>query len=266
MKIAVTGPNGQLGSELVRQGGIPLRGLLMSEEMTANIEAIKPDAIINCAAMTNVDSCEENTLLAAATNAAGVKYLSYRFPGYLIQISTDYVFDGRNGPYGVRDAPNPIGFYGWSKLGGELVMHRHRGPSLIVRTTILFSAANNNFVAKIVKQLDAGKLVKMYSPDLSGTPTYVPSLAREILRIVGEGYTGLVHVAGQKTISRLDFARQIATEFGYNPGSVQPTNDKPSGAPRPMKAGLICDHSDYGNVISHNFVDGLRELANGRKT
>ncbi|MHC4196269.1 MAG: sugar nucleotide-binding protein [Planctomycetota bacterium] len=80
MKIAVTGPKGQLGSELVRQGAIPLPGRLMSEEMTANIEAIRPDAIINCAAMTDVDGCEKDILMAAAVNTAGVEYLSYRFP------------------------------------------------------------------------------------------------------------------------------------------------------------------------------------------
>ncbi|MHC4635764.1 MAG: SDR family oxidoreductase [Planctomycetota bacterium] len=134
VKIAVTGPRGQLGRELVKQGAAPLPGLLMSEEMTANIELIKPDAIINCAAMTDVDGCEKDILMAAAVNTAGVEYLSYRFPGYLIQISTDYVFDGENGPYGVRDTPSPISIYGWSKWGGELVTRRHRGPSLIIRT------------------------------------------------------------------------------------------------------------------------------------
>lgn len=265
MKIAVTGPNGQVGRELVKQGAIPLCGRLLSEEMTANIERVEPDAIINCAALTDVDYCEENVLLAAATNTDGVRYLSRCFPGYLVQISTDYVFDGLNGPYGVRDVPSPIGIYGWSKLGGELVMRRHRGDALIVRTTILFSSANNNFVAKIVKQLAAGKSVTMYSPDLSGTPTYVPSLASEILRMVDERYTGLAHVVGQKIVTRLDFAKQIAMAFGYNPDWVQPTDEAPAGAPRPMKAGLLCDHSGYRDVVSHDFVDGLQELANERR-
>lgn len=263
MKIAVTGPRGQLGRELVKQGAAPLPGFLMSEEMTANIERIKPDVIINCAAMTDVDACEKKPLLAAATNMAGVEYLSYRFSGYLVQISTDYVFDGKNGPYGVKDAPNPISIYGWSKLGGELIMHRHQGLSLIIRTTILFSNANNNFVAKIVAQLAAGKSVTMYSPDLSGTPTYVPLLASEILRMVNDRYTGLAHIVGQKIVTRLDFAKQIALTFGYNPDLIQPTDDIPSGAaPRPMKAGLICDHSGYRVVVPHDFVDGLKKLAN----
>jgi dTDP-4-dehydrorhamnose reductase len=267
MKIAVTGPNGQLGSALVKQGAIPLRGLLMSEEMTANIETIKPDAIINCAALTDVDYCEKNVLQAAATNTAGMQYLSYRFSGYLIQISTDYVFDGQNGPYGVRDAPSPINIYGWSKLGGELIARRHRGPSLIVRTTILFSSTNNNFVAKIAKQLNGlcniyrGAKISLYNPDITGTPTYVPALAKEILRIVQAEYEGMAHIVGTPCISRLGFARQIADTFGYDPAVIVPNYDHTDGAERPRKAGLICDHDGYRPIIIHDYNDGLLELS-----
>lgn len=265
MKIAVTGPSGQLGSELVRQGGIPLRGRLMSEEMTANIEAIKPDAIINCAAMTDVDGCEKEPLMAAATNMAGVEYLSYRFPGYLVQMSTDYVFDGKGGPYEVRDTPNPINIYGWSKLGGELIARQHRGPSLIIRTTILFSRANNNFVAKIVKQLRQGATINLYNPGLLGTPTYIPALAAETLRIVQEKYEGIAHVAGSPWASRIEFAHQIAEHFGCDPGLIVPINppigEDTKGAPRPVCAGLICDHDGYRTIDGHNWLDGLEELS-----
>lgn len=261
MKIAVTGPNGQLGRELVKQGGVPLRGWLLSEEMTANIEAVKPDAIINCAALTDVDYCEESVLLTAATNTDGVRYLSRCFPGYLIQISTDYVFDGRGGPYGVTDAPNPINIYGWSKLGGELIAHRHRGPSLIVRTTILFSSTSNNFVAKVVQQLRRGGEINMYKPGIAGSPTYVPALAAEILRIVRAEYTGVAHIAGSPCISRLEFALQIARAFDYDPGVIVPNHDSIDGAPRPQRAGLICDHDGHRTIDDHKFNDGLVELS-----
>jgi dTDP-4-dehydrorhamnose reductase len=268
MKIAVTGPNGQLGRELVKQGATPLRGYLMSEEMTAGIEAIKPDAIINCAAMTDVDGCEKNIFQAVATNTAGVEWLSYRFPGYLVQISTDYVFNGKTGPYEVRDSPSPINIYGWSKLGGELVARSHRGPSLIIRTTILFSSANNNFVAKIVKQLRRGKEVTLYNPGLLGTPTYVPALATEILRIVRLEYDGVAHVAGRPNVTRLEFGHEIARTFGYDSSMIGafPTFSTPNlsdagDALRPLVAGLVCDHNKYGKIVSHNYIDGLKDLA-----
>jgi dTDP-4-dehydrorhamnose reductase len=268
MKIAVTGPHGQLGLELVKQGAIPLHGRLMSEEMTVNIERIKPDAIINCAAMTDVDGCEKEPLMAAATNMAGVEYLSHHFPGYLIQISTDYVFNGNDGPYGVRDAPNPINFYGWSKLGGELIARQHRGPSLIIRTTILFSSANNNFVAKIVQQLRRARRINsycpeitLYNPEIAGTPTYVPTLTAEILRIVRAEYEGVAHIAGMGQVSRLEFARQIADAFGYDPIIIVPCYDSIGGAPRPARAGLICDHDGYRTIDKHNYYDGLLELS-----
>lgn len=272
MKIAVTGPNGQLGRELVKQGASPLRGLLMSEEMTDNIEIIKPDAIINCAALTDVDYCEKNilqeSLKAASINTAGVGYLSYRFPGYLIQISTDYVFDGQHGPYGVRDAPNPINIYGWSKLGGELVARQHRGPSLIIRTTILFSNANNNFVAKIVKQLRRAREndpinpeIALYNPEITGTPTYVPALATEILRIVRAEYEGVAHIAGSPSVRRLEFAQEIANTFGYDPAVIVPNYESIDGAPRPQQAGLVCDHDGYRHIDNHHYQCGLLELS-----
>jgi dTDP-4-dehydrorhamnose reductase len=260
VKIAVTGPSGQLGRELVKQGAIPLHGLLMSEEMTASIETIKPDAIINCAALTDVDYCQKNILQAAATNAAGVAYLSYRFGGYLIQISTDYIFDGKNGPYGVRDTPNPINIYGWSKLGGELAIRHHR-PSLIIRTTILFSNANNNFVAKIVKQLKRGGTINIYNPEISGTPTYVPTLAAEILRIVRAEYEGVAHIAGAPCVSRLEFSRQIADAFGYDPTVIVSNYEVIDGAPRPKQVGLICDHDGYQPISLHGYKEGLVELS-----
>lgn len=263
MKIAVTGPNGQLGRELVKQGAIPINGLLMSQEMTANIEAIKPGTIINCAALTDVDYCERHIHQASIVNASGVQYLSDTFGGYLIQISTDYVFDGRDGPYGVRDAPNPINIYGWSKLGGELAIKQHAALSLIVRTTILFSSANNNFVAKIVSQLRRGGIINMYNPDITGSPTYVPALATEIMRVIEAKYCGIVHIAGTQSVatSRLNFARDIAKIFNYDPSLIVGNHNYIDAAPRPRHAGLICDHSEYGMINSHAWLDGLTELS-----
>lgn len=261
MKIAVTGAKGQLGSELVRQGYAPLLGRLAEANLYADIRIKSPNTIINCAAMTNVDGCESDPHRAMMTNVNGLDWLSLTGNYYLVQISTDYIFDGLSGPYTTRDAPNPLSIYGWSKLGGELITRRHTGSWLIIRTTVLFSQSTNNFVYKIVKQLEQGKKVTMYQPDLMGTPTYVPALAKEIIRIVKEKYTGVAHIAGNRLMTRLYFAQLIAETFGFNPDDIVPTDDKPTGAPRPPIAGLICDHSGYLPINSHYPHEGLEELA-----
>jgi dTDP-4-dehydrorhamnose reductase len=262
MIIGVTGANGQLGRELIEQGCIRLNGRLISEQLRYDIKVRSPDAIINCAAMTDVDGCETQMSWALSVNAAGVDWLSWVYSGYLIQVSTDYIFDGVSGPYGVRDAPNPLSVYGLSKLGGELAIKSHKSDWLIVRTTILFSDTDNNFVSAIVKQLRTGEPVKLYNPYLSGTPTYVPALAAEMIRIIKEGYTGVAHIAGNQCMTRLDFARLIAVAFGYNPDLIIPNEGPVNGAIRPPKAGLICDHSGYGKINSHDITDGLEELEN----
>jgi dTDP-4-dehydrorhamnose reductase len=261
MKIAVTGPKGQLGSELVRQGCVPLYGRLSTKFLIEEIDRQRPDVIINCAAMTDVDGCETNALRAMDVNAAGVEHLSQNFTGYLIQISTDYIFDGRSGPYAPNDPPNPISIYGWSKLGGELITRRHRGPWLIVRTTILFSQAANNFVMKVVKQLAEGAKVLLYQPDLVGTPTYAPALSEEIIRLVKAEVIGLAHIAGDRVMSRYDFGQAIARAFDFDPGGIIASDAYPGGAPRPAKAGLLSDHDKYRPVYSHSAIAGLRELA-----
>lgn len=263
MKIGVIGPNGQLGSELVRQGCVPIEGRFYSRifPLEREIDKGKFDAIINCAAYTDVDGAETFGKRAVDINALGVSELTEIYAGYLVQMSTDYIFDGLGGPYSVNAPPNPISIYGWSKLGGELIVRRHKGPWLIIRTTILFSENQNNFVCKVIKQLEKGKTVTLYQPDLLGTPTYVPKLAKEIIRVIMQGYMGVAHIVGREKMTRLQFAQLIAHIFGFNPDDIQTSDEIPAGAPRPPRAGLISDHSGYRPIISHSAVDGLYELA-----
>lgn len=266
LKIGVTGPNGQLGSELVKLGCTPFKGRLFSDYLRAEIIDGDFDCIINCAAMTDVDRCEIVTELAMKTNAMSLDWLSKTvLGGYLVQISTDYIYDGLSGPYTPKDAPNPLSIYGWSKLGGELIVRRHRGPWLIVRTTILFGESENNFVSKVTKQLAAGQQVKMYQPDLRGSPTYIPALAVEIIRIIEAKYTGVAHIAGDAQMTRLEFAQMIAQVFNFNSDDISAVYGgaliTSTGAPRPPVAGLICDHDGYLPIKSHSIEEGLAHLA-----
>jgi dTDP-4-dehydrorhamnose reductase len=142
-----------------------------------------------------------------------------------------------------------------------MLAHRHKAPWLIIRTTVLFGEAENNFVGKIVNQLEQGKKPILYQPELRGSPTYIPALAKEIIRITKAEYTGIAHIAGRKLMTRLDFARLIASTFGFNPGYIIATDATPGGAPRPPRAGLISDHSGYMRIYSHSAIEGLQELA-----
>lgn len=118
-RIAVTGRLGRLGSELVRRGCMPIQANILDwQALRKELDDLNPDVVINCAAYTDVDGCENAPRKAAEVNTYGVYILAQAFTGKLIHISTDYIFDGRNGPYTEQDTPNPISIYGWSKLGG----------------------------------------------------------------------------------------------------------------------------------------------------
>jgi dTDP-4-dehydrorhamnose reductase len=117
-------------------------------------------------------------------------------------------------------------------------------------------------VAKIARQLRQGEQIELHSPDIRGTPTYVPALAAEILRMVKNEYEGITHVAGGPCVSRLEFARQIASLFLFDPESILPVYGRPiASAPRPSLAGLVCDHDGYRPINGHGYKDGLLELS-----
>jgi hypothetical protein len=111
------------------------------------------------------------------------------------------------------------------------------------------------------------KIINLYNPEIIGTPTYVPALAAEILRIVRAEYEGVAHIAGNPSVSRLNFAREIASVFGYDPVVIMPKYEifdsvaRPKVAPRPQLAGLICDHDGYRHIDNHHYQWGLLELS-----
>lgn len=252
LSIGVTGPNGRLGSELVRQGCKPIvADVAQFHALKPAVAAASVDVVVHCAAMTSVDGCESDPLKAAAINAGGTYNLLKAHDGRIIYISTDYVFDGGDpafihtqpaGPYCEDWPPNPISVYGWSKLGGELVIRNAGRPGdLIVRTTILFDGQSNCFVSKVLDKLLRGEFV--YVPDeLYGSPTYIPHLATDILLAADRGLAGTLNLAGIHVVSRYGFAKRIAEVAGVPPELVK--RGKIIGAaPRPMRAGLAVNRA-----------------------
>ena len=205
-----------------------------------------PDYIINVAAYTNVDKCESEKELAWNINVNGVEYLAkYSVPSnaHLIHISTDYVFDGLAGPYSENDLPNPISYYGRSKLAGENVIKKFDIKSTILRTNVLFGPTKfgrPDFVKWVFNSLSENKNIRIVTDQINN-PTYIEDLAQAIITICDSEKTGLFNIGGAELLNRLEFTKEIAEYFNLDFNLVEPiiTADLNQPAPRPLNSGLI---------------------------
>jgi len=183
------------------------------------------------------------------------------FNGPIVYLSTDYIFDGYDGPYNENAKPNPLNIYGWSKLGGEIAI-RSRGnrDDLIVRTTVLFDKQSDNFVTTVVRKLVLDETITL-PDDLYGTPTYIPDLADGILAAMEVGASGIVNLAGSLLGSRYQIGLWIADELGIDRTRVRPTNNHVIGtAVRPMRAGLKLATATSMGLPIGDPVAGIREV------
>jgi dTDP-4-dehydrorhamnose reductase len=196
--ILVTGSKGQLGKEIQKLvASYPFCKFIFTDVEELDITDVeqldkffnnnKIDFIINCAAYTAVDKAETDRKLADLINVTAVKYLaeiSKKFKTTLIHISTDYIFDGRNyKPYVETDKPDPISYYGQTKLNGEIQIEKYAGNAIIIRTSWLYSGFGNNFVKTMIKYGNERDSLKVVA-DQVGTPTYAGDLAKEILEVI----------------------------------------------------------------------------------
>lgn len=204
-----------------------------------------PDVIINVAAYTNVDGCETNKELAWSVNVVGVNNLAHygwTSDAHLIHISSDYVFDGADGPYGEKDKVNPISYYGRTKLASENAVKSSGVRAAIIRTNVLYGPAKYgrpDFVKWVVTSLREEKEIKIVTDQINN-PTYIDDLVDAIRRIVEYGKEGIYHIGGKEFLSRYDFTMRIVNYFGLNGKLVTPikTRELNQPAPRPLKSGL----------------------------
>jgi dTDP-4-dehydrorhamnose reductase len=268
--ILVVGSNGLLGQkvvELLVRGSAtrltlasiepkPLRELLSVEyhqidvtskkDVRALVEACEPEVIINCAAVTNVDLCETERDMAWRVNVGGVENLAEavrRHTARIVHVSSDYVFDGKGGPYVEDDRPEPLSYYGKTKLASENVLRSSGLPYIIARTMVLFgyaSGVKTNFALWILQSLQKGTVVRIVD-DQIGNPTLADDLAFGLVRAVELEKTGVYHIAGREIVSRFEFARRLARFFGLDEGLLHPikTAELRQPAPRPLQSGLI---------------------------
>ena len=250
MKILITGCNGQLGNEMQLLEKENLQHTYFNTDVaelditdqTAVEKFVNDneiDGIVNCAAYTAVDKAEDNKELCTALNTVAPAYLAAAVEkrgGWMIQISTDYVFNGtKHTPYVETDTPCPDSVYGSTKLAGELGVTKFCKRTMIIRTAWLYSTFGNNFVKTMIR-LGKEKPELGVIFDQIGTPTYARDLAVAIFAAINQGVKpGVYHYSNEGVISWYDFTKAIHRIAGVNDCHVRPlhTSEYPTAAARP---------------------------------
>ena len=287
MRILVTGAHGLLGRSLLHQrcdaellgcgrGPEPVAGrpyhqvrLLDPDAVLHLLETTRPDWVIHTAALTNVDQCEAEPELARQINLNAVAHLvdaCARVDAGLVQLSTDYVFDGRNGPYGEEDETHPLSHYGQLKLASEDLVLAAPVKGLVVRTLWLYgyiAETRRNLVTWPLEALARGEELKIVD-DQWGNPTYVDELARVLLELCRRDCRGLFHMGGADSMTRFELVRQLAQFFDLDASGVERVSTQSAGqrARRPLRSGLrigaLAAQLDYRPL---SFAAGLERMA-----
>lgn len=270
----VTGAAGMLGSDLSVRMSVagwqvyprPKSDLDVSDEAAVQraVREIRPDVVINCAAFTKVDACETDPR-AFAVNARGVGHLvdaCGHAGAQLVQISTDFVFDGsKREPYVEDDPTAPLSAYGRSKRDGEEEALR-LPSSLVVRASWLFGRSGWNFVEAILKQVEEGKPRLSVVADQIGRPTATPDLSEGIVALLDAGATGVFHFANRGEVSWNEFAREILWLSGRPDVPVEAVTSAQIARPAPRPAYSVLDTGKYERLTGRsirNFRDPLAE-------
>jgi dTDP-4-dehydrorhamnose reductase len=292
-KILITGSNGLLGQKLVyrllnepgveviatskganrliKQDGYAYQSMDITnaQEVDAVINKFKPDVVINTAAMTNVDACETAIDECRKMNVDAVQYLidaikKQTTNAQLIHLSTDFIFDGKNGPYRETDIPYPPkSVYCESKLLSEKVVEKSGIKWAIIRTVLVYGVVDNmsrsNIVLWAKDSITAGKKINVVD-DQFRTPTLAEDLAEGCVLAAMKGATGIYHISGKDFMDILQMVQRIADFWHLDKSLINPakTSDIKQPAERPLRTGFILDKAikELG-YKPHSFEDGL---------
>ncbi len=254
-----------------RSGGYVQLDVTDADALTRVFLDFAPNVVVHCAADSRVEGCETARESCWQTNVdatAALAALCHRHGARLVFLSTDFLFDGANGPYEEDDAPRPVNYYGRTKLAAEnairtSVLRRWA----IVRTSLVFGAGEHlrrhNLVSLVVERLSAGDVFQA-ADDQWRTPTYAPDLADGVGRIVRFDKSGVFHLAGREFVTPYSVALQTANAFGLDPALVVPERTAvlhPTG-PRPLRAGLVILRAEAElGYRPHPLPDALDNLA-----
>lgn len=262
MNVLITGANGQLGQELANilpdailagHKDLDITDFVAVRDFVAKNHV---DAVVNCAAYTAVDAAEDDYFNAKQVNAIGPKNIA-QMGCKIIQVSTDYVFDGcGKAPYKTNDEVAPLSVYGWTKLLGEQNVQKYSREYAIIRTSWLYSPYGKNFV-KTMRRLGADKETISVVSDQFGSPTYAKDLAEAIVQIIPQlnfSKRGIYHYSNAGETSWYNFADEIMRQSGLNCKVVPiSTAEYPTRAVRPKYS--VMDTSKIQSVFGVKVPD-----------
>ena len=237
------------------------------EQVDRIVEAVGPAWVVNAAAETGVDRCEEEPDRAYQVHVEGTQNLvraCERTGSGLVFMSTNYVFDGTRGLYGETDTPNPLGVYGRTKLEGEACVLEASCPGIVVRTAVLYGyreGCRPNFVTWAAGALARGEPIRVVTDEWAN-PTLVDELASFVLALCRRGFDGVVHFAGADFLSRYAMVEQICDCFGLDIELATPVTSSELGqrAQRPPRAGLA---TDLARTVTDAPIASFRENLRG---
>lgn len=292
MKILVTGANGLVGQHLidlllktsnytiVATGQGVQRTAFKDDRLTymphdicdgvavhGLMEQVQPDCIIHCAALTQADECELNEVKCWDVNVTATRFLidaAKKCNAFFIFLSTDFVFDGINGPYKEEDATNPLSYYGSSKMAAEKAVMESGLPHAVVRTCLVYgdtvSGTRSNIITWVKTNLEQGKPIKVVS-DQWRTPTYIEDLASGILLIVEKKATGIFHISGDEMLTPYEMAIATADYMQFDKSLIEKVDASifTQPAKRPAKTGFIIDKAKAELGFKPvSFAEGLK--------
>jgi len=248
MKLLITGARGQLGRDLTDVASssgdevvavdVDALDITKRESVHDALVELRPDVVVNCAAMTAVDACEDRADEAMSVNGHAVRWIAEACDAIgarLVQISTDYVFDGTKvGPYVESDEPNPQSVYGHTKLVGEQAALDLGDAGLVVRTSWVCGLHGSNMVKTVLRLLDESRPMA-FVDDQIGHPTFAADLAKMVHTLAIDSRSGIFHVTNEGAVSWYEFVREIVQRSGHDPSVVKPIRTSDLQPPRPAR-------------------------------
>ena len=292
-KVLITGSNGLLGQKLIyqligypdylvfatsrgenrtlikkRYEYIPL-DITDEQEIQETFDYVQPDIVINAAAMTNVDACEDDKEGCWKLNVDAVQLIvnaCEKYNSHLIHVSTDFIFDGVSGPYSEESEPNPLSYYGESKFAAEEIVKKSSCKWSIVRTVLVYGVVDNmsrsNIVLWAKGALESGKELTVVN-DQFRTPTLAEDLAHGCILIAQNGAQGIYNISGEDYMCIIDLVKKVAKYYQLDENLVKPISSSSLNqkAARPPKTHLLLDKAkkDLGYKPS-SFEEGLSIL------